>query len=78
MSKSHFHLPIQSVNRTPSENNKVFFLWILFMNTWLLSAKALLVQNLIADNKIDILGLCETWLKPDEFLALNEATSPII
>ena len=34
------------------------------------------VQDLIVDNKIDILGLCETWLKPDEFLALNEATPP--
>ena len=34
------------------------------------------VQDLIVDNKIDILGLCETGLKPDEFLALNEATPP--
>ena len=46
------------------------------MNKRLLSYKALLVQDLIVDNKIDILGLCETWLKPDEFLALNEATPP--
>ena len=34
------------------------------------------VQDLIVDNKIDILGLCETGLKPDEFLVLNEATPP--
>ena len=33
-----------------------------------------MIQDLIVDNKI--LGLCETWLKPDECLALNEATPP--
>ena len=60
----------------PSENNKSDILRIGFMNIWMLSSKALLVQDLIVDNKIDILGLFETWIKPDEFLALNEATPP--
>ena len=60
----------------PSENNKMEALRIGFMNIRLLSTKALLIQDLIVDNKIDILGLCETWLKPDEFLALYEATPP--
>ena len=60
----------------PSENNKMEALRIGFMNIRLLSTKALLIQDLIVDNKIDILGLCETWLKPDEFLALNEVTPP--
>ncbi|KAK0131483.1 hypothetical protein N1851_033806 [Merluccius polli] len=36
----------------------------------------LLVQDLIVENKIDILGLRETWLKPDVDLPLNEATPP--
>ena len=65
-----------SVNQTPSENNQMEALRIGLMNIRLLSSKALLVQDLIVDNKIDILGLCETWLKPDEFLALNKATPP--
>jgi len=65
-----------SVNRTPSVNNKMEELRIGFMNIRSLSSKALLVQDLIVDKKIDILGLCETWLKPDEFLTLNEATPP--
>ena len=47
-----------------------------FMNIRSLSSKALLVHEIIVDNKFEIPGLCETWLKPDEFLALNEATPP--
>jgi len=46
------------------------------MNIRSLSTKALLVQFLIAEHGIDFLGLCETWLKPEVYLPLNEATPP--
>src|SRR4029434_2752726 len=41
-----------------------------------LTSKGALINELITDNNIQILFLTETWLKPDEFLALNESTPP--
>ena len=41
-----------------------------------LTPKAALVNELITDHRFDILCLTETWLKPNEFVALNEATPP--
>ena len=38
--------------------------------------KAALVNELITDHQFDILCLTETWLKPNKFVALNEATPP--
>ena len=41
-----------------------------------LSTKALLIIDLITEHKLDMIGLCETWLKPNTFLPLNEASPP--
>ena len=66
-----------SSNQTPSDfYNKPEEIKIGFMNIRSLSTKALLVQDLIVEHRIDFLGLCETWLKPDVYLPLNEATPP--
>ncbi|XP_061899286.1 uncharacterized protein LOC133647158 [Entelurus aequoreus] len=47
-----------------------------FLNIRSLSSKTLLVNEVIRDNKLDVVGLAETWLKPDDFFALNEASPP--
>ena len=46
------------------------------LNIRSLAPKAVAVNELISDHKLDAIGLCETWLKPNEFTALNEASPP--
>ncbi len=38
-----------------------------------LYTKALFVNDMITDNKLDVLCLRETWIKPDEYIILNES-----
>ena len=47
-----------------------------FINIRSLTNKTLLVNDLILEHNIDMLGLCETWLKPGEVLPLIEASPP--
>ena len=47
-----------------------------FLNIRSLSTKALLINDLILQHDLDMIGLCETWLKPNVFLPLNEASPP--
>ncbi len=47
-----------------------------FINIRSLSTKALLISEMILEHNLDMTGLCETWLKPNVFLPLNEASPP--
>ena len=46
------------------------------INVRSLTSKAVKVNELITDHNLDVIGLTETWLKPDEFTVLNEASLP--
>ncbi len=48
------------------------------LNIRSLSTKALFANAMITDHKLDVVCLTETWLKPDEYITLNESTPQII
>ncbi len=43
------------------------------MNSRSFSSKALFVNDMITDHKLDVLCLTKNWLKPDEYIILNES-----
>ena len=51
-------------------------IFIGLLNVRSLTSKAVIVNELITDHNLDVIGLTETWLRPDEFTVLNEASPP--
>ncbi len=60
---------IKNVDNTEKQMIKLSLL-----NIRSLSTKALYVNYMITNHKLDVLSLTETWLKPDEYIILNEST----
>ena len=46
------------------------------LNIRSLTPKAVAVNEIITDHGFDALCLTETWIRPDEYFSLNEATPP--
>ncbi len=57
-------------------NDKKLFLKLGLLNIRSLTPKAVIVNEMITDNSFDVLCLTETWLKPNDYIGLNESTSP--
>ncbi len=52
------------------------FLKLGLLNITSLTPKAVIVNEIITDNRFDVLCLTETWLKPNYYIGLNESTPP--
>ncbi len=39
-----------------------------------LSTEVFFLNDMVTDHKLDVLCFTETWLKPDEYIILNEST----
>ncbi len=58
-------------------NTEKLMIKLSLLNIRSLSTKVLFVNNIITDHKLDVLCLTETWLKPDEYIILNESAPKI-
>ncbi len=64
-------IDVQQMKNIYNTENKIINLGLLNIRS--LSTKALFVNYLINDHKLDLLCMTETWLIPDEYITLNES-----
>ncbi len=64
-------IDIQQIKNVYNTEKQMIKLGLLKIRS--LSTKAVFVNDMITDHKLDVLCLTETWLKPDEYIILNES-----
>ena len=64
------------INTVSSDRNSNLRLKLGLLNIRSLTNKAVIVNEMITDNRLHALCLTETWIRPGDYLALNEATPP--
>ncbi|XP_051752902.1 uncharacterized protein LOC127514258 [Ctenopharyngodon idella] len=52
------------------------FLKLGLLNIRSLTPKAVIINEMITDNSLDVICLTETWLKPNDYFGLNESCPP--
>ncbi|MGL4905830.1 MAG: endonuclease/exonuclease/phosphatase family protein, partial [Plesiomonas sp.] len=52
------------------------FLKLGLLNIRSLTPKAVIINEIITDNSLDVICLTETWLKPNDYFGLNESCPP--
>lgn len=63
-------------NSSVPPNNCNYRIKIGLLNIRSLAPKSVIINEMITDNQLNALCLCETWVKPEEYIALNESTPP--